>query len=87
MGGGWRVPTRRDFEIIRSNSIKKSLSTFNNLNFTYSDPKRPSDSYKVYLCSDKSPDGELSAFDFNDGIAYMSAEESRNILRMIRAVK
>lgn len=75
IGGGWRVPTLPELELIYNESLIKGISTFTQLKF------HPTN----YLTDSVDDfDGWPLSFDFNDGVSYLSSEKSKHSLRLVR---
>jgi hypothetical protein len=75
IGGGWRVPTLQELELIYNESLIKGISTFTQLKF------HPTN-YLTDSIDDF--DGWPLSFDFNDGVSYLSSEKSKHSLRLVR---
>jgi hypothetical protein len=92
LGGGWRLPDSSELEEIRKQELKKGISQFLKLGLKFSDPTAIEGPYYSYICTNRraevlDPELSLTAFNFDDGVAYMSTEESECLLRLVREAK
>jgi len=89
LGRGWRLPDSEELQQIRKQALNKGICQFLKLGFKFSDPADMEGPYHSYICTNRraevsDPEFSLTAFNFEDGIGYMSSEESECLLRLVR---